>query len=516
MLGVVGDFWRLSRADYVVAREGLLRFVPAEKLSFPARLLLRLARLVERPAAEKEARPKSFSKALSRLGPSWIKLGQFLSTRPDIVGAVMARDLEHLQDRLPPFPQKQAVQKIEKAFGKPLDEIFVSFGPPVAAASIAQVHRAQLRTGGVIEDVAVKVLRPHIERRFSRDLRAFFTAARLIEFFSPASRRLHPVGVVQTLARSVAMEMDMRLEAAALSEMAENTVNDEDFIVPQVKWAAVAQDVLTTEWIEGTPLNDMAALKAAKHDLKKLAQSLMQNFLKHALRDGFFHADMHQGNLFVDAEGRIVAVDFGIMGRINEKERRFLAEILWGFIIRDYKRGAEAHFEAGYVPRHQSRAVFAQALRAIGEPIHEKKASDISMARVLGQLLEYTELFHMETRCELILLQKTMAVTEGVARNLDPDFDMWETAKPVVEAWMRDNLGAKGQGRLATNALRELSKFVRDLPEHLQNLNQMTREGLRLSPDSIARLAKEQEKARRWQTAALWAIALALFALLLF
>jgi ubiquinone biosynthesis protein len=308
----------------------------------------------------------------------------------------------------------------------------------------------------------------------------------------------------------------LRLEAAALSEMAENTAGDEDFIVPQVKWGAVAKDVLVTEWIDGIPLNDIEAIRRAGHDLKALAQSVMRNFLKHALRDGFFHADMHQGNLFVDAQGRLVAVDFGIMGRLAEKERRFLADILYGFISRDYQRGAEAHFEAGYVPDHQSRSAFAQALRAIGEPIHQKKAADISMARVLAQLLEYTELFGMQTRCELILLQKTMAVTEGVARHLDPDFDMWETARPVVEAWMRDNLGPKGQAKLAANALREISKFVRDLPETLQSLKDMTQNGLRLSPESLGLLAKEQEKNRRGQTLALWAIALMLLGFFLF
>ncbi len=514
MFGMLEDLLRLSRAGYVLAREGALRFVPVEQLPLPARALLRFARLFERPLSKKASRAQSFSKALARLGPSWIKLGQFLSTRPDIVGADMARDLEYLQDRLPSFPQTQAESVIAQAFGRPLNEIFLSFGPAVAAASIAQVHRARLADSG--EEVAVKILRPDIRRRFSRDLRSFFTAARLIEFFDPASRRMRPLGVVETLAHSAAIEMDLRLEAAALSEMAENTKDDAGFAVPEVKWQAVAANVLVTEWIDGIALNDIERLKSADFDFKALGIGLMQNFLRHALRDGFFHADLHQGNLLVDRAGRLVAVDFGIMGRLSEKERRFLAEILWSFISRDYARGAAAHFEAGYVPAHQSREVFAQALRAIGEPIHQKKASEISMARVLAQLLEYTELFDMQTRLELLLLQKTMAVTEGVARALDPDFDMWAAAKPVVEEWMRDNLGPKGQARRAANAMQEIGNALRTLPECLQALACMSKDGLRLSPESLHRLAQEQAGAKRWQAFALWMIVLVLFARLVF
>jgi ubiquinone biosynthesis protein len=512
----IKDIWLLSCAGYVFAREGLLSFIPTGNLPLPARLCLRTVRLIERRQSRKTERSKSFSNALHKLGPSWIKLGQFLSTRPDIIGPSMASDLECLQDKLPPFSQKQAEQKIIKSFGKPVSAIYASLGPPIAAASIAQVHRAQLLSNGVIEDVAVKILRPHIEARFARDLHSFYTAARLIERLIPKSRRLHPVSVVQTLARSVTIEMDLRLEAAALSEMADNTAQDSDFIVPQVKWQAVAKDVLTTEWIEGIPLNDIAALKAAKHDLKKIAQGVVQNFLRHALCHGFFHADMHQGNLFADAQGRLVAVDYGIMGRLSQKERYFLAEILWSFISRDYQRGAKAHFEAGYVPPHQSPQVFAQALRAIGEPIHLRKASEISMAQVLAQLFDYTELFDMETRCELLLLQKTMAVTEGVARNLDPEFDMWASAKPVVEQWMGENLGPKGQAKRAARLLEDIGGFLRALPEQFESLSCAAKDGLRLSPESLQILAQEQAKIGRWQTAALWIIALALLALLVF
>ncbi len=273
--------------------------------------------------------------------------------------------------------------------------------------------------------MAVKILRPGIERRFKSDLDAFFYAARKAESLSLEAQRLRPVEAVATLARSVAMEMDFRLEAAALSEMAENTREDADFRVPTVDWDRTAREVLTLEWIDGTPLNDRAALEAKGFDLPALGRKVIQSFLRHALRDGFFHADMHPGNLFVDDDGRLVAVDFGIMGRLGPKERRFLAEILFGFITRDYQRTAQIHFDAGYVPRQHSVESFAQAIRAIGEPIHNRTAEDISMAKLLMLLFEVTGLFDMRTRPELLLLQKTMVVVEGVGRTLDPKLDMW-------------------------------------------------------------------------------------------
>ena len=304
---------------------------------------------------------------------------------------------------------------------------------------------------GSLKQVAVKVLRPGIEQRFQKDLDSYVFAARMIERFHPPSRRLRPIAVVDTLAKSVAIEMDLRMEAAAISEIAENTKNDEGFRVPTVDWTRSARRVLTLEWIDGIPIADRDALAAAGHDVKALGAQLMQTFLRHAMRDGFFHADMHPGNLFIDEQGRIVAVDFGIMGRLGMKERRFLAEILYGFLNRNYTRVAEVHFEAGYVPRKHSVAQFAQALRAIGEPIMDRPASEISMAQLLGQLLQYTEVFDMQTRPELLLLQKTMVVVEGVGRSLDPELNMWVVSEPVVKEWMEQVLGPgaqiRGRGR---------------------------------------------------------------------
>jgi ubiquinone biosynthesis protein len=308
--------------------------------------------------------------------------------------------------------------------------------------------------------------------------------------------------------------MDFRLEAAALSEMAENTKDDGDFRVPAVDWTRTAREVLTLEWIDGTPLSDRAALAAAGLDLPRLGRGVIQSFLRHALRDGFFHADMHPGNLFVDAQGRLVAVDFGIMGRLGGKERRFLAEILLGFITRNYRRTAEVHFEAGYVPSHHAVESFAQAIRAIGEPIHNRAAEDISMAKLLTLLFEVTGLFDMRTRPELLLLQKTMVVVEGVARGLDPKLDMWSTAEPVVREWITRNLGPVGRLEGAVQGAGEFGQFLSAVPGLLtraarvaDQIDDATRDGVVLSPETVAALGAAEARRMRWQTIALWVIA---------
>ena len=481
-------------------------------LPAPARAGLRLVRLVERPSSgTAEARLPT---ALTRLGPSYVKLGQFLATRPDVVGKQIARDLESLQDKMAPFPQGEAEAVVAAAFGKPVNEVYASFGPAVAAASIAQVHRGEIMHDGARKPVAVKILRPGIERRFKSDLDAFFYAARKAESLSLEAQRLRPVEAVATLARSVTMEMDFRLEAAALSEMAENTRADTDFRVPTVDWDRTAREVLTLEWIDGTPLNDRAALEARGLDLPALGQKVIQSFLRQALRDGFFHADMHPGNLFVDDDGRLVAVDFGIMGRLGPKERRFLAEILFGFITRDYHHTAQIHFDAGYVPRHHSVESFAQAIRAIGEPIHNRTAEDISMAKLLMLLFEVTGLFDMRTRPELLLLQKTMVVVEGVGRTLDPKLDMWSTAEPVVREWIERNLGPAGRLEDVAEGAGEIGRFAAQVPSLLtraatllDQLDDITRNGLVLSPDTVEAIGRAEQRRNRWTAVALWTIA---------
>jgi ubiquinone biosynthesis protein len=376
------------------------------------------------------------------------------------------------------------------------------------------VHRAEVLTDGGVRAVAVKVLRPQVERRFKVDLDAFSFVARNAERMSAEARRLRLIEVVETLRRSVALEMDLRFEAAALSEMAENTRNDPDFRVPTVDWDRTARDVLTLEWIDATPLSDRALLESGGLDLKRLARAVIQTFLRHALRDGFFHADMHPGNLFVDDAGQLVAVDFGIMGRLGVKERRFLAEILLGFITRNYHRTAEVHFEAGYVPPHHSVASFAQAIRAIGEPIHNRVAEEISMAKLFMLLFEVTGMFDMRTRPELLLLQKTMVVVEGVARSLDPKLDMWTVAEPVVREWIERNLGPVGRIEDAAEGAIEVGRLLGEAPKLLargavlvEQLDAITRDGLMLAPDTVAAIGRAEARHNRWTTAALWIIA---------
>jgi ubiquinone biosynthesis protein len=503
---------RLGRAGIVFAREGVLALVDTSKLPLPARAAVRCARVIERPSGERAA--VRLAAALTRLGPTYVKLGQFLATRPDVVGMAITRDLESLQDKMAPFPQSEAEATVAGALGMPLHRAFAGFGPAVAAASIAQVHRAEVDDAQGRKPVAVKVLRPGIERRFQADIDAFRFAAGAAENLSAEARRLRFVEVVDTLARTVAIEMDLRLEAAAIAEMAENTKDDPDFRVPAVDWERTARNVLTLEWIEATPLSDRDRLVAKGFDLKHLARGLLQTFLRHALRDGFFHADMHPGNLFVDDAGQLIAVDFGIMGRLGPNERRFLAEILYGFITRDYRRTAEVHFEAGYVPPRHSVESFAQAIRAIGEPIHNRPASEISMAKLFALLFEITGLFDMRTRPELLLLQKTMVVAEGVARSLDPDLDMWATAEPVVREWVERHLGPAGRIEDAAEGAAEVGRFLGGVPGLLargariaDQLDTATRDGLVLSPDTVKAIGAAEARRNRWTAVGLWVIA---------
>ncbi|MBY0381812.1 MAG: 2-polyprenylphenol 6-hydroxylase [Xanthobacteraceae bacterium] len=519
MISALTHIARLGRAGFVFAREGVFGVIDPSPLPPPAQAAIRLARLIERRDTKSGER---LSRALTRLGPSYVKLGQFLATRPDVVGVTMANDLESLQDRLPAFPHEQAVAVVQDGLGKPITQAFSSFGEAVAAASIAQVHRAEVTDAKGTRTVAVKVLRPNVNARFKQDLDGFRFVASKAEASSPEARRLRLMEVVETMARSVAMEMDLRIEAAALSEMAENTANDTDFRVPTVDWDRTSHNVLTMEWIDGIALNDRAKLEAAQIDLPTLGRKVIQNFLRHALRDGFFHADMHPGNLFVDDQERLVAVDFGIMGRLSLRDRTFLAEILYGFITRNYRRVAEVHFEAGYVPPHHSVENFAQAIRAIGEPIHNRSADEISMAKLLTLLLEVTGLFDMRTRPELILLQKTMVVVEGVARSFDAKLDIWKTAEPVVRDWIERNLGPIGRIQAAASGAGELGRVLSGLPAiagravaALEHFETITREGLVLAPETVAAIGASQSRQMKWQGVALWIIALSLAAILL-
>jgi ubiquinone biosynthesis protein len=468
----IAAYFRLARAGYVLAREGAFSIIDPEALPPALIAAIRLARLFERPSVKRTGRVERLTRALNRLGPTYVKFGQTLATRPDIVGPDVAIELSALQDHMEPFEPELVPGLLRDALKEHAQDL-LELSPPIAAASIAQVHRAKLvdpRTGRS-RQVAVKVLRPGIERRFNADLESYYAGARLAEKLLPKTRRLRPSDVVTTLERSARIELDLRLEAAAISEMAENIKDDTGFVVPTVSWDHTAQNVLTTDWVEGIPIREFAALEAAGLDRRLLARNLLQSFLRHAIRDGFFHADMHPGNLFAaPGTGDIVAVDFGIMGRISRRERRFLADILYGFITRNYRMIAQRHFDIGYVPKTQSVDDFALALRAIGEPLHGRTADSISMARVLGQLFATTELFDMQTRPELILLQKNMVLVEGVARALDPALDIWTIAEPVVGDWVRREAGPLGRLEDFRDSFATIGEMLGRLPAIAERL----------------------------------------------
>ena len=520
MSSAVVNLFRLGRAGFVLAQHGV-RFVPkgikvpfvlhlARAATWPIRILTWPFRAGQPPETR-------VARGLTSLGPSYVKLGQFLATRGDLIGPELTADLRHLQDRLPPFSMAEARIAIEESLGGKLEDHFVEFGPPVAAASIAQVHKAVTIENGVRRTVAVKILRPGVEKRFRRDLESYRFAAKLIERFYAPAARLRPTAVVENLARTTDLEMDLRLEAAAISEMSDNIKGETDFRVPSVDWRRTQRRVLTIEWIDGTPIANKQALADQGLDLKELGLVVLRSFLRHAMRDGFFHGDMHHGNLFVDAQGKVVAVDFGIMGRLGPRERRFLAEILFGLITRDYRRAAQVHFDAGYVPAHHSVDVFAQAMRAIGEPIHGRTADEISMADLLGQLFAYTEVFDMETRPELILLQKSMVIVEGVARSLDPNLNLWAAAEPIAREWIEANLGVVGRLRDAGDGAEALGRILAEVPRLLEQAErtsnsfaQMASQGVRLDDDTIKRMALEDRRGNLRNPMILLAVAVAM------
>jgi len=430
---------------------------------------------------------KNLVEALQSLGPSFIKIGQAMATRPDIIGPDVALDLMRLQDKVPAFPGAQAIRIIEQELDAPLGELFTDFNStPVAAASIAQVHLATTKDG---QRVAVKVLRPGIEKAFARDLESFLWLARIMERFSAKARRLRPAMVVETISETIALELDLRYEAAAASELKDNSVHNPDYAVPDVNWDLTSRRILCTSLVAGIPFSKKDDIIRAGYDLRKLAEGLIHSFLAQALNDGFFHADLHQGNLFACEGNKITAIDFGIMGRIDKRTRRGLAEILYGFINQDYDRIARAHFDIGYVPPNQSLEKFKQAIRAIGAPIAGKPVKEISVGKLLAQLFETTETFNMQTQPQLILLQKTMVTAEGVALNLYPEINMWDAARPVIEKWMLDNLGPQAKIRdfaeTAVESLNRIPKILDDmeiLADTARKMQETQSQGRRRSP----------------------------------
>jgi len=458
------NIWRLVRTGATFERTGAMKQA-LEAMDAPPVLRL-AARVMGWPfkwlGLKGDPSQPPILRALTALGPAYIKFGQIMSTRPDVVGPELANQLRVLQDKLPPFATSIARQTVEAELGQKVDDLFTEFSEPVAAASIAQVHKARLKSTG--QEVAIKVLRPHIERDFKRDVDAFYFAADVIEVLLPSTRRLHPSHVVAHFDSVVQGELDLRMEASAAAEFHATSAEDSGFVVPAMNWDLSARRVMTLDWMDGIPLGDVDRLRAQGHDLAALGARVVQIFLSHALRDGYFHADMHQGNLMVAANGDLIAIDFGIMGRIDAYTRRTYAEILMGFIQKDYRKVAEVHFEAGYVPGDKDVDEFAQALRSVGEPIFGADATKISMARLLAHLFDVTERFGMETRIELILLQRTMVVVEGVARTLNPTLNIWEVARPVVETYIFENIGPRAMARDMVATVRVLSRYGPKLP----------------------------------------------------
>ncbi|MXU64853.1 2-polyprenylphenol 6-hydroxylase [Oceanomicrobium pacificus] len=459
------NIWRLIRTGATFERTGAMK-IALEALDAPRSLRI-TARVLGWPfkwlGYKGDPSQPPVLRALTALGPAYIKFGQIMSTRPDVVGPDLAQQLRVLQDKLPAFPTETARAIVEQELDRPVDDLFSEFSEPVAAASLAQVHKATVRGSG--DTVAVKVLRPGIERQFLRDVDAFYLAAWLIDRLAPSARRLKPRAVIEHFDSVVQGELDLRMESAACDEFHANTEGDEGFRVPKLYWDLSARRMMTTGWVDGIPFGEVEAIRATGIDMPDLANRVVQSFLRHALRDGFFHADMHQGNLKLAPNGDILAMDFGIMGRIDAYTRRVYAEILIGFLRRDYRRVAEVHFEAGYVPADRDVEAFAQALRSVGEPIFGHDASQISMARLLAHLFDVTERFGMETRTELILLQRTMVVVEGVARSIDPAMNMWQGAHPVVETYIADNIGPKAVIRDLRDTAIVLSRFGPRLPD---------------------------------------------------
>ena len=428
--------------------------------------------------------------ALVELGPTFIKLGQALSTRADLLGDEMAADLSELQDRLAPFPAAQARAIIEEELDAPIDELFESFDDQaVAAASIAQVHFAVTKDG---REVAVKVLRPGVEAAFKRDIDLLRWLAEWAELTQPKLRRLRLVESVDTFEESIHLEMDLRFEAAAAAELAENFAGDESFRVPAIDWSRTAKRVLTLERVSGIPVDETDRMVAAGLSLDDILKKAAEAFFNMVFRDGFFHADMHPGNLFVDHDGNLVAVDFGIMGRVDLATRRHLGQMLIGFLTGDYRRAAEVHFEAGWVPADKNVDTFTQACRSIAEPIMGKPLHEISIAKLLGQLFKITEQFAMQTQPQLLMLQKSMLVAEGVGRTLDPRINMWELARPLIESWMMQNLGPQARVKeTVTNAVATLERLPRMLAETEKAYASMMNGGLRLHPDTVAAMRGE-------------------------
>jgi ubiquinone biosynthesis protein len=512
MLRHLKNSLRLFRIAWVLARYDAL--FPLEQAGFSP-VMTFCVRLLARRRNRKERRGVRLSRALQALGPTFIKLGQTLSTRADLIGDDIADDLANLRDNLPPFPVEDVHRIIEEDLEKPTSALFDNFEEiPVAAASIAQVHFATLKDG---RDAAVKVLRPGVDRAFRRDIELFYWLAELVEQNVPSAERLKPKEVVRTLGDSIKMELDLRYEAAASAELRQNLQDDPGIYIPEIYWAHTGPRVIVMERIRGVPISDVETLKAQGHNMQDLVKTAAEVCFNMVYRDGYFHADMHPGNLFVLPDGRIAAVDFGIMGRVSPQERQYLVEILRGFLTKDYRRVAEIHFAAGYVPAHQSVDHFTLACAAIGRPILDKPLHEISLAKLLAQLFEVAEQFEMETQPQLLLLQKTMMVAEGVGRMLDPKVNMWQLAEPLVAEWITKNLNPVARIRTGFEQLQQNFHKIQPTIAKVEALiKRIDADGFTLHPDTVENMARQRRQHHQeWMLLAVGSVAILTLAILL-
>ncbi|AMO72837.1 2-polyprenylphenol 6-hydroxylase [Sphingorhabdus sp. M41] len=492
--------FRLLKWGRTLAKHGALRDLEKHKATPPqVRRLFRIARI-----GTFQPKEPNYSAALQAIGPAAIKLGQTLATRPDVIGEAAARDLLQLQDSLPPVSFDLIRDEIELSLGKPLDQLYSHIDPdPVGAASIAQVHRATTLEG---KDVAVKVLRPGIIKKFNQDIETYEWAAAHLEAMGGEAKRLRPQLVIANFRRWTMRELDLRREAASASELAEHMAQVEKYEIPAIDWDRTSGRVLTLDWVDGVKISNRDKLLAAGHDLDSIASRLVHTFLKQAIEGGYFHADMHQGNLFVKADGTIVAIDFGIMGRINKKARVWLAEILYGLTTGNYKRVAEIHFEAQYVPDHHSMEDFATALRAVGEPMRGRPVSELSVGDMLDGLFAITRDFDMETQPHLLLLQKTMVMVEGIATDLNPTINMWDASGPYVKEWIRGELGPEAAIADRINADLDTLLLLPDIVRRLDQ--QLPRQGGAPPPPPVADVELIWEKRKKGQGGGFWRYAL--------
>ncbi|WP_085907873.1 2-polyprenylphenol 6-hydroxylase [Kiloniella majae] len=494
----IATLLRLFQIARVFARHDALA-VLEERHLVPGKLAAVAVWLARKASRKnKNLRPgQKLAAALTELGPSHIKLGQFLSTRADILGDQFTEDLAHLQDQLPAFDGKRAIAIIEKELHGKIDDFFLSFDEtPVSAASIAQVHFAETLDG---DPVAVKVLRPGVEEDFKKDLTLFYSLAGLLEKTRPGLKRFKLTEVVETFHETVRLEMDLRMEAAAACELSDNFADDYTYDTPEIDWDRTARRVLTMSRIEGIPLDDRQALLDAGHDLEEVLTTAAAIFFNQVFRDGFFHGDQHPGNMFVGDDGRIVAVDFGIMGRIDKSTRHFLADMLIALLKQDYLQLAKAHVVAGMIPPNQKIETFAQALRSVCQPIMGKDLSDFSFARLLGQMLHLAESFDMTIQPHLLLLQKNMVMAEGVSRGLEENLNLWSISQPLVEEWIIENRGPEA---IVKESVTTLVDSLKTLPKLVHNLEAasgiFSQQGLRLHNKTIQDFHNESSGTAKW------------------